>query len=194
MTKFLIAVKNILIRLLEISVIVLVAVLVIDVLWGVTSRELGTLVAYLTKKGYRPWPFLPTGQTEWTEEIAQYLLVWVSLLGASVAFGAKSHLGVDYFVGKLHPQAQKLTAVIVNILVAAFAVAVMIYGGYILVSKTLAAGQITPALQIKMGYVYLAVPICGVFVVIFCIEAVAEILSGKESPPEPEPVEREVFE
>jgi len=194
MTNFLVAVKNILVRLLEIAVIILVAVLVIDVLWGVISRELGSLAAYLSKKGYHPWSFLPTGQTEWTEEVAIYLLMWVSLLGASVAFGAKAHLGVDYFVGKLHPQAQKIVAVVVNILVAAFALAAMVYGGYILVSETLAKAQITPALQIKMGYVYLAVPICGVFIVIFCIEAVAEILSGRESTPEPELTEQEVFE
>jgi TRAP-type C4-dicarboxylate transport system permease small subunit len=77
-----------------------------------------------------------------------------------------------------------MTEVLVNLVTGAFAAAVLVWGGYILVSKTLASGQLSPALNIKMGYVYLSVPISGAFIVLFCIENMVEILSGRRSEPE----------
>ena len=179
--NLLIKIKTAMVKLLEWAVIILFAVLVLDVLWGVISRTSGTIVVKLIERGYEPWSFLPRGQTSWTEEVAINLLMWVSLLGASVAYGEKAHLGVDYFVGKLHPQAQALTEIIVNIIVALFAALILIGGGYVLVSETLKVGGRLPALQVKIGYMYLAVPIRGAFILLFCIENIIEILSGKRS-------------
>jgi len=161
MLKLLIFIKKGLAKLLELAVILIMAILVMDVLWGVFSR------------------YVLGSQSRWTEELATFLLIWVSLLGAGVAFASKSHLGVDYFVGKLDPQARLLAEVAANVLVAFFAIAAFIWGGSILVKETLASNQISPAMGIKVGYVYLAVPISGVFIVIFTIETIAEILSGK---------------
>jgi len=161
MLKLLIFIKKGLAKLLELAVILIMAILVMDVLWGVFSR------------------YVLGSQSRWTEELATFLLIWVSLLGAGVAFASKSHLGVDYFVGKLDPQARLLAEVAANVLVVFFAIAAFIWGGSILVKETLASNQISPAMGIKVGYVYLAVPISGVFIVIFTIETIAEILSGK---------------
>jgi TRAP-type C4-dicarboxylate transport system permease small subunit len=161
MYKYLMRIKRILTKSLEAAVIVLVAALVLDVLWGVFSR------------------YILGAQSRWTEELATTLLIWVSLLGASVACGSKAHLGVDYFTEKLHPQAKDIMEVIVNLLVMGFALVAMVYGGIELVSKTLSEGQVSPSLGIKVGYVYLALPISGAFIAIFCIETIVEVLSGK---------------
>ena len=184
MITLLIKFKKGMVWLLELAVIVLFAVLTLDVLWGVLSRASGSLVVRLMEKGYQPWSFLPRGQTQWTEEVAIYMMMWVSLLGSAVAYGAKAHLGVDYFVSKLHPQSQCLMEIIVNLVVGFFSVAVLIGGGYVLVSETFAAGQLSPALKAPVGYYYLAVPISGVFILLFCIENSIEIISGKRSAPE----------
>ena len=181
MVNLLVNIKRGLITLLELAVIVLFAVLVLDVLWGVLSRASGGLVVALMERGYEPWSFLPRGQTSWTEEVAINLLMWVSLLGAAVAYGTKSHLGVDYFVSKLHPIARAISEVIVNLVVGFFACVILIGGGYVLVSETLSGGGLLPALQIKIGYMYLAVPISGLFILLFCIENIVEIVSGKRS-------------
>lgn len=184
MTQVLIIFKKFMVKLLEWAVILLFAVLTLDVLWGVVSRASGGLAARLIEKGYEPWAFLPRGQTQWTEEVAIYMMMWVSLLGSAVAYGAKAHLGVDYFVGKLHPQAQRLMEVIVNLVVGCFSVLVLIGGGYVLVSKTFEANQLSPALKLPVGYYYLAVPISGVFILLFCIENIIEILSVEHTPSE----------
>jgi len=158
MLVWLIKFKKGLVAVLNGMLVVAVAVLVFDVVWGVFSR------------------YVMGGQTKWTEELARFLLVWVSLLGGAVAFGTKGHLGVDYFVGKFHPDAQRLLAIAAHLVVLFFACAIFLYGGGRVVADTLAMEQTTPALGWQMGYVYLALPISGIFMVLYTIENLIETL------------------
>lgn len=142
------------------ALIVAVLLLVLDVCWGVFTR------------------FVMGEQAKWTEELARFLLVWVSLLGGAVAFGTKGHLGVDYFVGKFDPEVQKLMSIVVHGVVLFFASAIFVYGGGRVVSDALAMEQMTPALGWKMGHVYLALPIAGIFMVIYTVENLVETISS----------------
>jgi TRAP-type C4-dicarboxylate transport system permease small subunit len=47
------------------------------------------------------------------------------------------------------------------------------------VSDALALEQTTPALGWKMGYVYLALPISGFFVLLYTVENLLETLTGR---------------
>ena len=154
------AIRDFLVKALELFLIVSFAVLTLDVLWGVFSR------------------YVLGAQSRWTEELAIYLLVWVSLLGASLTYEEKGHLGVDYFVGKLHPDARKIAAVFIELVVLFFAGFGLLYGGWMLVSLTLAANQLSPALGIKVGYFYLAAPISGLFFILFSLEHLCLLFSG----------------
>jgi TRAP-type C4-dicarboxylate transport system permease small subunit len=137
---------------LEILTIALFVALTLDVLWGVVSR------------------YILGHQSRWTEEIAVYLLVWVSLLGAALMYRDRGHLGVDYFVSKLHPDAQRVAAVIAELAVILFAGFTLVYGGGLLVVRTLGTGQITPAMGWQVGYLYSVVPLSGIFIVGFAVE------------------------
>jgi len=130
-------------RPLEWFVILVMAVLVLDVLWGVVSR------------------YVLGEQTRWTEELARFLLIWVSLLGVPLVFREHGHLGVDYFVGKLEAGARRLASMAVEVAIFVFAAWAMVGGGWVLVAKTLEAGQVSPALGLPVGVVYLATPISG---------------------------------
>jgi TRAP-type C4-dicarboxylate transport system permease small subunit len=148
-----------LVKALELAVILVTGFLVIDVVWGVFTR------------------YVLGHQSPWTEELARMLLIWVSLLGASIGFIRKSHLGVDYFVNKLNQKWQAIGQLVVYLLVAVFAAIVLVYGGYRLVSSALLNGQPSAALRIQWGYVYLAVPISGFFIVIFSIKVILDIIN-----------------
>ena len=158
-------IKKILDRSLELLVMIVVVVLVLDVLWQVFTR------------------FILKNPSTWTEEFAIILLVWVSLLGASVALGRGAHLGIDYFVGKLPARMRIFTEVFVFLVVAMFSFTVMIIGGIELVVDTLRLDQISPAINVKVGYVYLAVPISGFFLVLYSViglcERLTELVKGK---------------
>ncbi|ARN56031.1 TRAP transporter small permease [Sedimentisphaera salicampi] len=151
-------------RLLEYGLIIAMAVLVLDVLWGVFTR------------------FVLGGQAKWTEELARFLLVWVALLGGALAFGENAHLGVDYFVGKLAPEARKLVKVFTQFIVLFFAIAVFIIGGTQVVSANMdqTTAALTPAVGITMGHVYLALPIAGAFMILFTAEQLAETFLEKD--------------
>ena len=152
--------KTWLVKGLELTVMIVTGILVIDVVWGVFTR------------------YVLGHQSPWTEELARMLLIWVTLLGASIGFIQKSHLGVDYFVNKLSERWKEVGQLVVYLLVAVFAAIILIYGGYRLVSSSLSYSQPSPALHIEMGYVYLAVPISGFFIVIFSIEMIIELISS----------------
>jgi TRAP-type C4-dicarboxylate transport system permease small subunit len=151
-------IRSSLVRALEWGLIGAFSLLTLDVLWGVFSR------------------YVLGHQSRFTEELAIYLLVWISLLGASLTYGEKGHLGVDYFVSKLDPSAQRLVAVAVEVLVVAFAAFALAFGGFVLVQDTLASGQVSPSLGVQMGFVYMAVPICGAFFVLFGVEHLIALL------------------
>lgn len=143
--------------------IVLFAALVFDVLWGVIARFTPGIIP-----------------SDWTEELGIYLLAWVSLLGSALTYRDRGHLGLDYFITQFDPAAQRFSAVIIELCVLVFAGFALCYGGYRLVSDTLASNQLTPVMQWKTGYMYLSVPISGVFFVGFVIEHLLE----RRVPPE----------
>jgi TRAP-type C4-dicarboxylate transport system permease small subunit len=158
-------------KLLELFVTVCVAVLVLVVLWGVLSR------------------FIVSVPSRWTEELATHLLAWVALLGGAVGFKQRQHLGVDYFVNKLHPEAQRFNAIVVQFLVILFAVCVMVGGGSVLAIKTFSTGQVTPAIGLRMGLVYLSVPISGLFIVLFAIDEICDLVRNHSTPSSSESME-----
>lgn len=143
---------------LEILLMVTMVLLVCDVVWGVFTR------------------YIMGEQAKWTEELARFLLVWVALLGGAVAFGTKGHLGVDYFVNKFDPSIRKSMAIFSHLVVLFFAITIFLIGGGRFVYDALILEQMTPALGWKMGYVYMALPISGFFMVLFTIENLIETL------------------
>ena len=137
---------------LEGLVVIVMGVLVIDVTWQVFTR------------------YVLNNPSSWTEELATYLMIWVGLLGASVALRRGAHLGIDYFVSHLSPRTRTASEVFVFLVIAVFSVAVLIMGGANLVRETLSRGQLSPAVRVPMGYVYLALPISGFFLTLYSVE------------------------
>lgn len=154
-------------RVLQWAVIVVMGALALDVLWGVASR------------------YVLGDQARWTEELARLLLVWVSMLGAALVYRRQGHLGVDYFVGKLHEDARCLAARFVAALVLVFALVVFVHGGWLLVMRTLETGQVLPALGLRKGWAYSAVPISGICIALFALDAL--IRGPQTNPPEVPP-------
>ena len=155
--------KRALVKALEIALIIAMVLLVLDVLWGVGTR------------------YISGEQDSRTEELARMLLIWVSLLGGAVAYGAKAHLGVDYLMGKMDAASRKTMSLIVDLTVVGFTVSVLLVGGLSLTEETFRMGQVMMALKnIPKGYVYLAVPVSGFFFLIFAVESIVETLRGEK--------------
>lgn len=143
-------------RLLEFVTAAVMGILLVDVVWQVITR------------------FILKNPSNWTEELATFLLIWVGLLGAAVALNRRAHLGIDYFVLQLTGIRQFFSELFVALSIIGFSVSVLLVGGVQLVSLTFKLGQTAPATGIKLGYVYLAVPISGFFITIYGIEMLWE--------------------
>lgn len=153
--------------LLEASVAAIMAVLVLVVFWGVFTR------------------FLLGSASQWTQEAAEYLIIWLTFLGAAAGFRRWEHLGLDWMAEKLTPDARRVLEVISALICALFAGAALVWGGYVLVSKTLATGQVTtidfmglPTLA--KGWVYLAAPLGGMLICLFSLMRAYRIAVGAE--------------
>ncbi len=148
-------------RFFEILLIVFMAALVLDVLWGVISR------------------YLIGSQARWSEEIARALMIQVALIGTAVAFSRKAHLGVDYFTGLMVPGARKVMAAVSHLTVMSFG-GVLIWGGVPLAQNTFALNQSMTSIGLQKGWVYVCVPLSGTLIVVIALDGLAGVVSGRE--------------
>jgi TRAP-type C4-dicarboxylate transport system permease small subunit len=143
------------------AICILMAGMVINVLWQVFTR------------------FVLRDPSSFTDEGARYMMIWVGLLGSAYATGHKSHLALDLITARLQGGRKRASEIIIQSVVLIFALGVMVAGGGRLVWIQLSLGQQSAALQLKLGYVYLAVPLAGVFISFYTIIFLIEALRGE---------------
>lgn len=114
----------------------------------------------------------------WSEELASYGFAWVTMLGAAYVFGLRDHMNVDVLVVNLSVKTQKLLAIFSEVLILIFAVTILIYGG--IQNTLLTIEQLSSSLPITMGYWYSIVPISGVFIVVYNILNIYDIINADE--------------
>jgi len=131
--------------------IFLMITLVLDVVWQVAAR-------YLVKS-----------PSSFTDELARFLLMWVGLFGSAYAHGKKRHLAIDILPSKLSGKKKQNLLAFINITIILFALFVLVIGGIRLVYITLTLNQISPALGLPLGYVYLSLPLSGLFMIYYGI-------------------------
>lgn len=141
--------------------IALMAVMVLDVTWQVVSR------------------FIINRPSSFTEELAGFLLIWIGLLGAAYAYETRAHLGIDLLREKLGVAGSRKLDLVVNLLVILFALAIMVGGGLNLVILAFKLDQISAAIGIGMGYVYLALPLSGLLIILFAAHAITDTLTRR---------------
>lgn len=148
-------------QLLAGTICALMAAMVLNVLWQVFTR------------------FILRNPSSFTEELARYMMIWVGLLGSAYATGRKSHLALDLLTAKLEGGRKRASEILIQSCVLIFALGVMMGGGGRLVWIQLSLGQQSAALQVKLGYVYLAVPLAGVFVAFYSAVFLIEAFRGE---------------
>ncbi|MDZ7376226.1 MAG: TRAP transporter small permease [candidate division KSB1 bacterium] len=153
-------------KILGVVLTVLMGALVIDVTWQVLGR------------------FVIKNPSSYTEELAGFLLIWIGLLGSSYAYYTKAHLGIDVLVYRLSGVKRKIIEISINLIVLTFAFFVMVLGGIRLVKLTFTLGQISPALGIEMGYIYMVIPIAGILMIYFAIQFIINNLKTNSSVPD----------
>ncbi len=151
--------KNFVDTIIKWILIILMGGMTLNVLWQVFTR------------------FILQNPSSFTEELARYTLIWAGILGAAYIAGQKMHLAIDLLSLKLKGKSKIVLEIFVHICILVFAVAAMVIGGFRLVDITLTLNQISAALQIKLGYVYLVLPISGIIISFYSVFFIAEQIS-----------------
>lgn len=109
----------------------------------------------------------------WSEELARYLLVWSSFLGASCVYRSGGHISVTIVQNLLPPGGRRAVQVVVHLLCAVL-FALMVYFGIIYAMKQ--ARQLSPAMRIPMSYPYASIPAGGLMMLWHAVDAVLQAL------------------
>jgi len=117
--------------------------------------------------------------TSHTDELSRFLFIWVSLLGAAYVLGKRGHIAITGLVDMAPPAVRRALELLAILLVLAFTVLVLVVGGWALVQKALTLGQISPAMQVPIGYVYLVIPLSGVLTVFYTLLLFVETVQGR---------------
>jgi TRAP-type C4-dicarboxylate transport system permease small subunit len=100
--------------------------------------------------------YVLTQPLTWSEELARYLFVWLSVLGAALGTQKSGHFGLDFFY-RLLPEGGKRLSRIISLMLIGAVVLVILIQGIVLVQKT--RFQESPAMLISMAWPYAALPI-----------------------------------
>jgi len=111
----------------------------------------------------------------WSEELSCFLLVLVSLVGSAVAFKRGSHIAVSFLSDKLPQGARKVLATFIYITGLSFFAVVVYYGAIMMKAES---GQLTPAMQISMGWIYLMYPVVGGITGLHLIDGIVKTWEG----------------
>lgn len=119
----------------------------------------------------------------WTNQLCQFLYVWIVMLGLPVLFHTKSVTAFDYLSSKMGERAQTVLHIIVCILSLFFAVCFISFSWQFMLKK---GAMMIPAFRVIPYYtVYASMPVSGglliVEMVLQLVESVKALTGGKEA-------------
>lgn len=119
----------------------------------------------------------------WSEELARYIFLWLSWVGASYAVRERAHFRVEMFAGLLKGKAR--IALEYFVLFAWFvASALLTYYGTQMVLFLIDTGQFSPAMDIPMEWPYACLPVgCAMMSIRLAIEIYKLHKNGLPEPP-----------
>ncbi|MGQ9485663.1 MAG: TRAP transporter small permease [Desulfosoma sp.] len=109
----------------------------------------------------------------WSEELGRILLVWITFLGATVAYRRKAHVGIDVVVRRMAPERHRTLERFLLAVSCLFFLVLILFGVQFI---RFVAHQKTAALGLPMGLPYGVIPLSGL---VFCVHAAS---LGLDSP------------
>ena len=111
-----------------------------------------------------------------SEELLTYTFAWMAIFSSAYVFGKRDHMRMTFVADKLPKEQRKILEIVIELLIIAFAVIVLIYGGFTIMGLTMT--QKTASLGVMMGVIYAVVPICGILIAIYGVLNVIDLCAG----------------
>lgn len=114
----------------------------------------------------------------WTEEVSTYSFIWAMFMGASVMVNHREHFSFDTLQYKLSQTNRNRLNMFIDILLIVFNAYMMIYGFNILNHFWNYTWETVPFM--KMGYVWLSIPVMAFSMMIYSINHILERLKDNK--------------
>ena len=121
---------------------------------------LDVVLRYIFKSGF-----------SWTQEIAELMLVWFSLVGMAIGVLERIHISIEMFTSKLPAKALSVLDSINHLLIAVFGGAMVYYG---LTIMNVTKSSTLPATKLPSAVLYIILPLSGVLVLLNAILVAAK--------------------
>jgi TRAP-type C4-dicarboxylate transport system permease small subunit len=112
----------------------------------------------------------------WVEEVGEYALAWMTMIGAGIAIGERAHFTLHLITHRLSSPLRRSIHIATHVLIAGFGALAAWYGTQLAIVNS----QLTsPALELNLAWLYAAPAVGGVLILVYALAAVFE-------PPPPE--------
>lgn len=125
-------------RLLDALLLLAIAVMVVSICWQVFGR------------------FVLNHSPGWTEEVARFLMAWITLLGSAAVLRRRGHIAVTFVIDLLPRPVALAVGLLRDLLILVMAGALGWYG---YAFAMIGGRRDSAALEIPMFYPYLAIPV-----------------------------------
>jgi len=120
----------------------------------------------------------------WTEEVARFLLVWITFMAATLAFQRGRHIAVTFAVDALPRRLRQAARIAATLAVLAFMVALVVIGYRYMQVQSF---QNSASLRLSMTYVYAVIPLSAAVMGWYALVDLLELLLDGERLEEPAP-------
>ena len=114
----------------------------------------------------------------WTEELARFLIVWLTFLGCTLAIYRKGHLAVNFLVEMMPRKLQRAVNLLTRLVMLVFFTLLIVYGVRL---SALSMNNMSVSLNWSMGLVYAVLPFSALLADYYILLDMLEVL-GKDVP------------
>lgn len=115
----------------------------------------------------------------WSEEVARFMMVWMTFLIAPVAYRHGINVSLDFFASRITGRVKALLTIALNLLVILF-LAIFFFESFGLIERGLKLKAST--LNIKMAYIYMVLPVSFFLMFLIAIELIGRSIMGLIDP------------
>ncbi len=146
---------------IEVFIMILLAFMVIVAIWQVSSR------------------YVFNSPSTISEELLRYSLIWLAMIGSAYMFGLREHMSITFFVEKFGEEVVRKLSILSEVIIVVFSLFVLVYGGVNITLLTMK--QVSAALGISMGYIYLVLPLSGILMIFYGVLNILNLIKEKDT-------------
>lgn len=94
-------------------------------------------------------------------------------------FGLREHMSITFFVEKFGEEVVRKLSILSEVIIVVFSLFVLVYGGVNITLLTMK--QVSAALGISMGYVYLVLPLSGILMIFYGVLNILNLIKEKDT-------------